>query len=706
MNLNPEQKKAVEHADKPLMIVAGAGTGKTRVIIHRIAYLINSKQVAPENIVALTYSKKAAEEMKLRLEKHLKIPLTEMHVSTFHAFCTYILQEYGYHIGISPDFDLIDDTMKKITLRRLFPGLKLRYYLEKYDPRKTIDELSAFIARAKDELIYPSQYAAYTKRLRREFERTKNTLAEIERETKNNEVQHFEESGVLYEAYQNEIERTGVIDFGGQIMKTCRLFTEKPAVLKIIQNRFTYILVDEFQDTNVAQIELMYHLAKHHKNINVVGDDDQAIYRFRGASYASFQWFRQLFPECAEIMLRENYRSTKNILACSVISIQNNNMSRLFSQKVLTTHNKSGAPVRLIQNASTEQEARSIADILQIRMAQNKSQQITGNTAVLYRAHNHCKPLLKECIRRGIPFKILTPEPLFGQPEIKLVLSFMRLLDDTGDNSYFYTVLQYPEWQLSAKDITALFTAMQMQDCSPIELLQKGDYRAFLSPDAVRSVNRLKKTLLSLHDKAKGLTAVEICQLVFQKALRISNLVAEPSPSSDSVVRNSIRLHNFIFENAEKNADQSLRSFLQFLDYYVLAGGDPATDERADPDPNGINFLTVHAAKGLEFDSVFIIRLTSRQFPLTKRNELITFPKELMKEEIPGGDVHKQEERRLFYVAITRARNELFLSTIQKKRSPISSFVKEIIDDDRSRPIISMYNTDELHDAFAATKDI
>ena len=695
MNLNPEQKKAVEQTGGSVMVIAGAGTGKTRVIIHRIAHLINNKNVNPENILALTFSNKAAEEMRLRTEEYLEIPLEEMHISTFHSFCQYILQEYGSHIGISPGFKVLDEINKKIILRNLFPGLKLHYYLLRYDPTATIDEFNQFISRAKDELIDPSEYNTYTKKLRKEFELSKGDLPESDQEATALEVQRIEESAKIYEAYREELARNSALDFGDLILCTYQLFNERPNILREIQRRFSHILVDEFQDTNAAQIELLYQLAKENKNICVVGDDDQAIYRFRGASYASFKRFRALFPGCKEITLKTNYRSTKNILDCSAISILKNASSRLFPQKILKTIHESGAPVRLIITASNDQEASIIADLLQKRIEKNKQQGSTESIAVLYRAHVHNKLLVEECLRRGIPCKMLTPEPLFKQTEIKLLISYMRILDDSDDFSYMYTILQHSGRGMSVRDIAALFDFMQMQDYSPLDLLMNKEYYDILPPEAAQHVTQLRKTVLELYDESTQLPAVELFKILVQKIRIMTSLLLEPTEVNDRKVKNISRFYRFIIENTEDKKDQSLHTFMKFLDHYILAGGDPGMDEELDPDPNSVNFLTVHAAKGLEFDTVYLIGLSNRRFPIQKRSEVISFPQALMKEEVPEGDVHTQEERRLFYVALTRARTELTLSTVQKKRVPISKFVKEIIDDKRSQSIIEIHNITE-----------
>jgi len=424
---------------------------------------------------------------------------------------------------------VLEKINKKIILRNLFPGLKLHYYLLRYDPTATIEEFNRFISRAKDELIYPPEYNNYAKKLRKEFELSKSDLPESEIESNALEVQRIEESAIIYEAYQEEIARNRFLDFGDQILCTYQLFNERPNILREIQRRFTYILVDEFQDTNVSQIELLYQLSKEHKNIFVVGDDDQAIYRFRGASYASFKRFRTLFPGCKEIMLKTNYRSTKNILDCSAISILKNASSRLYPQKILRTIHETGAPVQLIITGSYEHESSIIADLLQKRIEKNKQHGTTESTAVLYRAHVHNKLLVDECIRRDIPYKVLTPEPLFKQPEIKLFISYMRILDNSDDFSYMYTIFRQAGKGMSARDISALFDFMQMQDYSPLEILMNEDYYDILPPEAIQHVTQLRKTILELYDKSVQLTAVELFKILVQKTRIMTSLLLEPS---------------------------------------------------------------------------------------------------------------------------------------------------------------------------------
>jgi DNA helicase-2/ATP-dependent DNA helicase PcrA len=690
MNLNPEQQKAVEHFTGPLIVIAGAGSGKTRVITERIIHLINHHTVDSKNILALTFTNKAADEMRSRIEASLAAAADDMQISTFHSFCTSLLQEYGSHIGIPRDFKTINGTYAQIILTAIFRKLIPKYFIEQYKPKDTIYEINQFISRAKDELIISDDLKQFINSKRLQFEKCKNLLKPDDREAQELEIQRLEALTALYSEYQIELSAQGALDYGDQIMLSAKLLKERPNILHTIQNRFTHILVDEFQDTNIAQIEILHLISKRHRNICVVGDDDQAIYRFRGASYASFKKFQELFPERTEILLNTNYRSTQNILNLASTSIRNNAGSRLYPDKILVTQNEPGFPVQCFINPSNEHEAYFIANLLEERINHNKQNNITETMAVLYRNHIHAKSLLKACKQRTIPYTIINPELLFDQPEVKLIISFMRLLNHSDDLTYLFSILEYPDWKITGKDWTILRDAYQDQTLSPLEFLLNNSCSQYVSQTALYKLNNLKLILSELSVSAETESIVELVQHIITKTRLLLNLLLESSKTADKKINNIRALYNFICENTENDENQKLHTFIEFFDDYLLAGGDPGVPNETAPEPHTINFLTVHSAKGLEFDVVYLIALSSRKFPTPEREEIARFPQELMKEEIPLGDVHEQEERRLFYVALTRAKKELYLSGIRKKRTQLSKFINEIANQCTASGILEM----------------
>ncbi len=686
MELNNRQKEAVEYNGGPLMITAGAGTGKTRVIIHKIAYLINTKNVASENIAGLTFSNKAAEEMKSRLNEHLKHPNSSVHISTFHSFCDSIVRQYGYLAGIPTHYKLLDDIRQKIELRKLFSRLKPKHFLESYDPLSTIMGLRTFISRAKDELVLPHELYKYAQKFSSEI----NSSTENSESENSNLLQYskqLEECACIYTEYEKILAEKGYLDYGDQIIKAYNLLKSNTDVLKQLQKRHTHIVVDEYQDTNSAQIEIISLLAQNHKNLCVVGDDDQAIYRFRGASYASFKRFRTLFPGCKEIMLDINYRSTRNILTCAGLSIQHNRKSRLYPDKKITTTGENGIPVQYVESGSPPEEAERIADLLNERY-KNGNRTHSETTAVLYRAHTHGKLLYKACRHRGIPCTIATGDPLLYLTENKFLVSMLHLLNNTADDKYLYSIFEHPFWQLSTTDMMTLLSELQELGCPPQGIIHLERPESILSEAGSVTVRKFQTFLKPLINNTGSITAAKTLQKIISHAYNTVLMTGRSARDNPFILKEIISLYNFVLEQEENNEDKSLGEFIEFLDYFILAGGETERPETSAFEEGAVNFLTVHAAKGLEFDTVFLISLQSRKFPTTKRRDMVPFPLTLMKEKIPEGDFHLQEERRLFYVAMTRTRQKLYLSAISKHGSPCSLFVNELLKDPRSESII------------------
>ncbi len=687
MTLDTKQKEAVEYCDGPLMVIAGAGSGKTRVITRKITHLIQVKNISPDNIVGLTFGKKAAAEMKIRLEEQLKTQYSPVHMTTIHSFCDFILKEHGSLIGVSAHYKLVEDVRKKILLRKLFAELKPKHFIEQYDPLSTIQSISDFISRAKDELVTPKEFTDYTQKL------IEQKIARFEYPNGNSEENRqpdtgmIEDCALLYTSYQNALEEKGFLDYGDQVMKAYELLKTSKNLRLQLQERFQYIVVDEYQDTNIAQIEFLFLLAERHKKICVVGDDDQAIYRFRGASYASFKRFRTHFPNCKEILLETNYRSTKNILACAGLSIVHNNPSRLYADKKHTAANETGNHVFYILNRDPQEEASAIAGLLFERLfyAKNGGGE---NIAVIYRNHQYGKLLYKECEKRGIPCKTHTQRSIINQPENKYLISLIRLLADTGDFNYLFSVFEHPSWKLTAEDLAKLFSMFQERDALPCDIVEFEHIDSYLSNEGCHTVRRFQSFIKDLTERSKNGTAVETLQYIIAATQNADLFVKESPLENNSKTKDMVDLYNFVFDQEEFNEEKSLAAFIDFLDYFLLVGGKIESEKEPDPEPGKVNFLTAHAAKGLEFDTVYIISLTSRRFPYQKKKTTLLFPEQLLKEEVPKGDFHLQDERRLFYVAVTRARRELFLSTIEKKGSPKSKFVQEILESKQAETII------------------
>lgn len=716
--LNPDQREAVTTTEGPLLIIAGAGTGKTGVLTRRIAYLLQEKKAGPENILALTFTEKAAEEMTSRVSDLLQTPVDSIQISTFHSFCRKILVEEGAKLGLPTDFHLLDDVDQWVVLRRLLPNLPLDYFLELSDPPRVIDDFRTFINRAKDELVSPSEYLAYAQKRREELERTyglrwdfvspflkeekfQRTRPPFAREWNQGQWLNFKQAGlelkrtleigVIYQQYEEELRRTGKVDYGDLIVLSFELLKEDEPTRKKYQEKFRYILVDEFQDTNIAQLELLRILAAEHQNICVVGDDDQAIYRFRGASFASFVDFRNAYPGAKVIKLTQNYRSTKAVLAAAGELIMKNAGARYESEKNLWTQREPGQRVRILISPEFSDEARAICDIIQSEMeALPETERDYGRFAILYRAHTHRELIVRELERRKIPHVVVSPQGILFTEEIGDLIAYLQVIRNIRTGRTIETlpllrVLSDPQWNLSQTDLTRIFSSLSEQRnlyeiIRTPELIAGDSGSPGLSKESAERISTLVNLLDQLVSLTETKTVLEIVQKVVSRSrFNITELERAGTPESQNSILLVSEFLRFVEEKSQLEENKTFLSFMEYLDYYLEGGG---TIEAQNLQPmekaKAVRCMTVHAAKGLEFETVFVVGLTNKRFPTPKRAEAVSFPRELIKGVVPEGDLHLQEERRLFYVAMTRARNQLYLSAVDKKRNPKSLFIDEV----------------------------
>jgi len=668
--LNPEQRKAVTTLDGPILVVAGAGTGKTKLITHRIAYMIKKMpDLSPSNFLAVSFSKKAAEEMLLRVESLIGEHKDELWISTFHSFCHRLLKDHALDIGLSRNYRLLDRTGQWIFFKKIIPDLKLKYYLNLADPFSPINDFIRFISRCKDELISPEDYLKYVNSLP-DSDEDKARQKEVAR---------------VYSKYQKGMQNAGCLDFGDLINYTISLFRKRPSILSKYQDQFHYILVDEFQDTNIAQIELVSMLAAKRKNICVVGDDDQGIYRFRGASYASFVKFKQKFPDLTSLKLTQNYRSTKKILSLCEALIKNNNPDRYDPQKNLWTGNKSGTDVNVITTNDYDSESQIVA---------NKIKEIckkeTGysDVAILYRAHSHNQEIIKRLKLEGIPYNVVGPTGLFEREEIKDIVAILSALNDADDSISLFRMLTMPVFRIDLSAVIELNRTARKEGKSLYNIISG-------RPELAEFKNALKH-LISLSSK------VDIEKLfyeVIEKTGYVKDMLVELNKENEIKLSNIGKFYRLINSYMQEHEDIMLPAFMQYLRSYIEAGGDVAPDTEIIKSKGGVQLMTVHQAKGLEFPCVFVISLVQNRFPTRARPEAIPFSVDLMKEELPKGNFHIQEERRLFYVAITRAQSALFISTVKKPYHKKSVFLNELFTDESKGAIKAAsieYDKDKL----------
>jgi len=659
--------------------------------------------------------------MKSRVQQLLGRSVNSMHISTFHSLCRKILVDDGAKLGLAPDFHQLDDVDQWIVLRRLLPNLPLDYFLELSDPPRVINDFRVFINRAKDELVSPAEYLEYAAKKREEFERryelrwdfvspflreeryqrTRPRFAEdwaqddwLEFKQAGLELKKLLEIGVIYQQYEEELRRTGKVDFGGLIVLSCKLLREDEPTRKKYQEKFRYILVDEFQDTNIAQLELLRLLAAEHQNLCVVGDDDQAIYRFRGASFASFVDFKNAYPHAKVIKLTQNYRSTKAILTAAGSLIAKNTGARYESEKGLWTQREPGQRVRILISPEFSDEAREVCDVIQSEVeSQPESERDYGRFAILYRAHMHRELIVRELERRKIPHVVVSPEGILFTDEVQDLVSYLQVIRNikvgrTNETLPLLRVLSDPRWNLSQAELTSIFSWLSEERnlydvIRTPELIQKSSEGPGISTKAAERIAALVSLLDELVALTETKSVLEIAQeVVARSRYNLTELERAGTAESQQSILLVSEFLRFVEEKSLLEENKTFLSFMEYLDYYLEGGGtmEPQNILMVE-EATAVRCMTVHAAKGLEFDTVFVIGLTNNRFPTRKRTEAVSFPRELIKGIVPEGDLHLQEERRLFYVAMTRAKDQLYLSAIDKKRNPKSRFIDEVGDE-------------------------
>ena len=670
---NAPQQRVIEHGDGPLLVVAGAGTGKTRVIVERIRNLLETNSdLAGENILGLTFTDKAAAQMKYRVVKAIGERAKGVWLSTFHKFCLEQVLR-----AANSDVQPLDDIDHRILLRRNIGELDLKHFRRLQDPGEFISDFVQFFSRCQDELVTPDDYRKYVKSLRAKYEAQKKSLESDALQAAEEEVARQEELSRVYRVSEQLLRERNLLTFGAQLMHTAHLLQSDDALRQQIQDKYRYILVDEFQDTNIAQLELLWLLAGERRNIVAVGDDDQAIYRFRGASFGSFTIFLKRFCGVTDaklgpttkkflVSLSQNYRSTQRILRVAGEVIQHNEKSPLLPPKALITENPEGDKIRVVEFGTPEEEAQWVtSEIMRLHDAGTHWR----NFAVLYRKHNHRTQLLDALRRREIPF-VIRKFSILTSTMVRDLFAWLRLIVVPADNVACARVVAAPYWGLEPRDLVRLAERAEKNHRRPLgDELETAQNEAPFNRDGVK-LKELVALLAQLRQSAKRKSVTEVVDEL------IAALGLTPLPSDQDRYYLD-RFVNFVKEWERKTDEKQLRHFIEYLAYFYEAGGDICLEEEISDD--AVQLMTVHAAKGLEFHNVFILRLSRNDFPSGVRKVEFEFPAEMMKEEQPQGDFQIQEERRLFYVALTRARQQLTLSTLVNKRKKPSLFLDDFL---------------------------
>ncbi len=697
--LNAEQRRAVTHGDGPLLVVAGAGTGKTQVVTRRIAWLIATKRARPNEILALTFTDKAAEEMQVRVDQLVPYGYTDTVISTFHAFGDRVIREHALELGLPSEPRVLSRPETVIFLQERLFRLELDEYRPLGNPTRFLDALATLFSRLKDEDISPGAYAAHAARLAADAEAERDqTARDALRETARKQV----ELAGAYARYQDLLGEAGAIDFGDQVALALRLLREHPAARAELQARFRYILVDEFQDVNRAQAELVALLAEPRRNVAVVGDDDQSIYRFRGAATGAIVDFLQRFRGARRIVLRRNYRSLAPILDASYRLVRFNDPDRLEVQQGITkrliaqrrpgraTAATSGGrrtaaatPVRDVAFGTGSEEADWVAAEIATRVATGAAPR---DFAILVRANADADAVLRSLNVAGVPWRFSGASGLYARPEIRLLLSFLRAVGDPGSSVDVYGMAASDVYGLGGEDLAALTNRARRTNRSLWETLVEVDGQPGLlrlRPETRTSLARLVADLRRYSELGHRRPAGEVLYDFLRSSGSLSRLMEAGTTAADEALSNIARFFEIVRAQSDLLADDRAVFLAPHLQTLIEAGDDPATAD-LDPDANAVAVVTVHKAKGLEWPVVFLVGLVDGRFPARGRREQLAVPDALLRGVFPTGDAHVQEERRLFYVGMTRARDELVLGHALdyggKRTRRVSPFVLEALD--------------------------
>ncbi|GAA0316218.1 DNA helicase PcrA [Oceanobacillus oncorhynchi subsp. oncorhynchi] len=630
--LNPEQQKAVRYTEGPLLIMAGAGSGKTRVLTHRIAYLMGEKEVAPRNILAITFTNKAAREMKERVAKLVGPQGEYMWVSTFHSMCVRILRRDIDRIGYSSNFSILDSADQLSVVKQVLKNLNIDP--KKFDPRAMLGQIST----AKNELITEDEFA-------------KNAGNFYDRQV-----------AQIYEGYQKMLRKNQSLDFDDLIMQTIHLFDRVPEVLEYYQRRFQYIHVDEYQDTNHAQYFLVKQLAKRYQNLCVVGDSDQSIYRWRGADITNILSFEKDYPSAKTVMLEQNYRSTKSILLAANKVIGNNSGRK---PKNLWTDKDDGKKISYYKGATEQEEALYIADTIQQLTRSGKYQ--PSDIAILYRTNAQSRAIEDTFVKSAISYQMVGGTRFYDRKEIKDMIAYLRLITNPDDDISFQRVVNEPKRGIGKTSIERLQAYAAEHDISLFEAVKEVDFTG-VSKKAANALAGFGSLISSLTQQQEFLTATDMVEAVLERTGYEEMLNNERSIEAQSRLEN-LEEFKTVTQEFEKASEED-KTLIAFLTDLALIADIDRVDEE-DPDHSQkITLMTLHAAKGLEFPVVFLIGMEENVFPHSRS----MFDEEEM-----------EEERRLAYVGITRAEEELYLTHAQMRTlygrtnmNPISRFINEI----------------------------
>ena len=683
--LNRQQKEAIAHDKGPLLIIAGAGTGKTTVITERIKHLIVDKNVPPASILALTFTQKAAFEMQERIDMLLPYGYTNLWIDTFHSFCDKILRDEAHQIGLDPNYKLLGESESVLLLRSHIFELGLKLFRPLGNPTKFISAILSHFSRLKDEDISPSDYIAWVQSQKSNVPPKARLAKGGKSQMSPEELAQYLELANSYRDYEKLKVKESAMDFSDLISNTLLLFRTRKSVLKRYQKQFQFLLVDEFQDTNYAQNELAILLAGDDHNITVVADDDQSIYRFRGAAVSNVLQFKKNFSKTKIITLTDNYRSTQTILDASYNLIQHNNPNRLEVvekiDKKLKSHSVAQKKdIEIIHEARSEDEADAIAR----KITDLSKKYDYSDMAILVRANNHAQLITTALSRHKIPYQFLGPGYLFQQEEIKDLISYLVFLTNLSDSVSLFRVLSMDIFDIPYVDINYLLNFAKKKNISLFEALNFTE-EINITIEAKKKLFEFREMVDRHTKRIKKDTAGQILYYFLVDSNLFKTLLTTTSVKDEKRAQNIAKFFDRIKNFETERNDSNIFTLVEWIMLMLQMGDSPTAAEVDMRDKNAVNILTVHSSKGLEFKVVFLVNLVSDRFPSRERKEKIPIPQEILKENIASDiDFNQQEERRLFYVGMTRAKERLFFTTADfysagKRIKKLSPFIYEAL---------------------------
>ncbi|MED3626482.1 DNA helicase PcrA [Bacillus subtilis] len=634
--LNPVQQEAVKTTDGPLLLMAGAGSGKTRVLTHRIAYLMAEKHVAPWNILAITFTNKAAREMKERVESILGPGADDIWISTFHSMCVRILRRDIDRIGINRNFSILDTADQLSVIKGILKERNLDP--KKFDPRSILGTISS----AKNELTEPEEFSKVAGGY------------------------YDQVVSDVYADYQKKLLKNQSLDFDDLIMTTIKLFDRVPEVLEFYQRKFQYIHVDEYQDTNRAQYMLVKQLAERFQNLCVVGDSDQSIYRWRGADITNILSFEKDYPNASVILLEQNYRSTKRILRAANEVIKNNSNRK---PKNLWTENDEGIKISYYRGDNEFGEGQFVAG--KIHQLHSSGKRKLSDIAILYRTNAQSRVIEETLLKAGLNYNIVGGTKFYDRKEIKDILAYLRLVSNPDDDISFTRIVNVPKRGVGATSLEKIASYAAINGLSFFQAIQQVDFIG-VNAKAANALDSFRQMIENLTNMQDYLSITELTEEILDKTEYREMLKAEKSIEAQSRLENIDEFLSVTKNFEQKSEDKTLVAFL--TDLALIADIDQLDQQEEESGgKDAITLMTLHAAKGLEFPVVFLMGLEEGVFPHSRS---------LMEE------AEMEEERRLAYVGITRAEQELYLTNAKMRTlfgrtnmNPESRFIAEIPDD-------------------------